>query len=239
MANFPTHVLGAVGAGIVATSVLASADLLPLATVPVGIGLVALGGIFPDVDSDHSDAITLVFDTLAVGVAVPLLMVAVPELGLLLGLGLLLATWLAFRYVLVLPFRWLTVHRGRFHSLPMGALLGVAGATLARLLVDPVQAWLMGGLFALGFVVHLVLDELFSVDLGNRRIKTSFGTALKLFERGDLLAYVGLYGLLAGALIVAPSPAPLVQACAGIELRWLPDQRAADAPQAPDPLARR
>ena len=71
MANFPTHLLGAVTVGIVSSSILGAAGLLPLAGVASGIGLVALGGIFPDVDSDHSDAISLVFDTLSVAVAAP------------------------------------------------------------------------------------------------------------------------------------------------------------------------
>ncbi len=34
----------------------------------------------------------------------------------------------------------------------------------------------------IGYIVHLVLDEIYSVDLKNRKIKKSFGTALKLFK---------------------------------------------------------
>jgi hypothetical protein len=50
------------------------------------------------------------------------------------------------------------------------------------------HAWLNGLFIALGFVVHLLLDELFSVDLSNARMKSSFGTALKLFSHGSLTA---------------------------------------------------
>jgi hypothetical protein len=33
-----------------------------------------------------------------------------------------------------------------------------------------------------GFILHLLLDELYSVDFMNRRIKRSFGTALKVVD---------------------------------------------------------
>ena len=39
------------------------------------------------------------------------------------------------------------------------------------------------GLFVLiGFIIHLVLDEIYSVDVEGAVIKKSFGTALKLFD---------------------------------------------------------
>ena len=38
----------------------------------------------------------------------------------------------------------------------------------------------MSGLFvSVGYVIHLVLDEIYSVDLTGARVKRSFGTALK------------------------------------------------------------
>jgi hypothetical protein len=224
MANFSTHLLGAVGAGVVATAVLAAADLLPLTSVPAGIGLVALGGIAPDVDSDNSDAIGLVFGTLGVGLAAPLMVAAVPALGLLVSLVLVGAAFALVRYALVVPFRLATVHRGRWHSLPTGILLAAALAMFAHrgLHLDPLEAWLLAALFALGFLAHLVLDELYSVDLANRYIKRSFGSALKLFERDDPLGYLGLYAATAVLLVVAPSPRAFVEAVASVEVGLLP-----------------
>ena len=41
----------------------------------------------------------------------------------------------------------------------------------------------MSGLFvSVGYVMHLVLDEIYSVDLTGARVKRSFGTALKLIS---------------------------------------------------------
>ncbi|MEZ4241774.1 MAG: metal-dependent hydrolase [Myxococcota bacterium] len=221
MANFETHVLGAVTVGVVATALLSAAQLLPLTAVPAGIGLVALGGVAPDVDSDHSDALSLVFATMGVGLAAPVLVAALPAVGLLAGLAVMAAVYGVVRYVVPVPFRWLTVHRGRCHSVPAG-LLAAAGLTFVchqGLLLDPVQSWLLGALFGMGFATHLVLDELYSVDLG---IKRSFGSALKLGARRDWLGYLGLYAALALVLLAAPSPRDLVVALASVRIGLLP-----------------
>jgi hypothetical protein len=52
----------------------------------------------------------------------------------------------------------------------------------------------MAAAVALGFLSHLVLDEVFSVDLRGARVNRAFGTALKLW--GSPLATLGIYALL-------------------------------------------
>jgi hypothetical protein len=43
-------------------------------------------------------------------------------------------------------------------------------------------AWLAAGFLSVGFLTHLILDEIYSVDVMDTRIKASFGTALKLVD---------------------------------------------------------
>jgi hypothetical protein len=43
-----------------------------------------------------------------------------------------------------------------------------------------ILALLSGGFVFFGGLIHLILDEIYSVDLSNIRIKRSFGTALKI-----------------------------------------------------------
>jgi hypothetical protein len=43
-------------------------------------------------------------------------------------------------------------------------------------------AWLAGGFLTIGYLTHLILDELYSVDVMDTRLKASFGTALKLID---------------------------------------------------------
>ena len=44
------------------------------------------------------------------------------------------------------------------------------------------MAWLAAGFLSVGFLTHLILDEIYSVDVMDTRIKASFGTALKLVD---------------------------------------------------------
>ena len=43
-------------------------------------------------------------------------------------------------------------------------------------------AWLAAGFLGIGYLVHLTLDEIYSVDVLDAHLKKSFGTALKLFD---------------------------------------------------------
>jgi len=47
---------------------------------------------------------------------------------------------------------------------------------------DDSVAWLGAAFMGVGYLTHLILDELYSVDVMDTRIKSSFGTALKLFD---------------------------------------------------------
>ena len=61
-------------------------------------------------------------------------------------------------------------------------LCALAAAAISyHVLAQPAWlAWSHGAAVLLGFIIHLGLDELFSVDLEGARLKRSFGTALKL-----------------------------------------------------------
>ena len=226
MANFSTHLVGAVGTGVVCASLLSAADVLPVQSIPAAVGIVALGGLFPDVDSDASDSIELVFTVLGVAAAIPVLIAMMPTFGLLISLGAMGVAFAAVRYLVVEVFRRFTVHRGIFHSVPMAILWAGVVAMVAVYAMDlpDTAAWVFAALFFIGCLTHLVLDEMYSVDLGNRRIKRSFGTALKLFDRDHAVLYVALYGLTLGVLVLAPDPSALVVALSDLELRWLPTE---------------
>lgn len=224
MANFSTHMIGAVATGVVATSILAATDLLPVNAIPAGIGVVALGGIFPDVDSDYSDSIELVFGLLGVTLGVPVMISVLPSYGLLMALGALGLTYVLVRYAAIWLFRTVTVHRGVFHSIPMAIAVTCLVATITHLLMamDTIQSWMFGVLFLCGFLTHLVLDEMYAVDLANRALKRSFGSALKVFEKSRVRQYVILYIAMAVTIAFAPPPGELVEALSDLELRLLP-----------------
>jgi len=226
MANFSTHMVGAVGVGVVATSILTAADLMDPTLIGTAVGITALGGLFPDVDSDNSDSIELVFSVMGLAVSMPLLAVSLPKLGLLLSLLVMALAFVVVRYVLIEPFRRFTVHRGIFHSIPMGALTlaGLTALVHYGLGVSAVQSWTFGALFVLGFVTHLVLDELYSVDLANQRIKRSWGTAIKLFDRDDTVWYVLLYLSIPVVFWLAPNASTFFEIFPQLDLRIFPPE---------------
>ncbi|WFM71068.1 metal-dependent hydrolase [Halomonas sp. CKK8] len=184
MADFRTHLGVAVaggsllGLGAWQATPLSATDAASLAI------LTAFGGILPDVDADNSHAIRLIFTLLAV------LSVVVGALLLQgwLGPGRLIVAcgglYVGVRYVLSAVFRRFSVHRGIWHSLLASLLCGLATtvASYQWLLQEAWMAWAQGLALVLGTLLHLLLDELYSVDLEGTRIKRSFGTALKLFD---------------------------------------------------------
>jgi hypothetical protein len=169
-------------------------------------GLTAIGGMLPDLDSDSGIPAREMFGLAAV--FVPLLLVhrlqsfqLTPEQLLV----VLAAIYFGVRYGVSEVFRRVTVHRGMFHSVPAMIIAGLAvflmyhgpapaasmSSASASLAVMPGHPAIDDELrkrlyFAvgtmIGFLSHLLLDELFAVDLmgGIPKLNQFAGTALKL-----------------------------------------------------------
>src|SRR5262249_10746056 len=102
------------------------------------------------------------------------------ELRLLLAAGV----YLMVRFGLSFVVKRLTEHRGMFHSLPAALIAGLA-TFLAFNNGDPGHTLgLAGGVF-LGFLSHLVLDEIYAVDFRGMKVKVNqfAGTAVKCFSK--------------------------------------------------------
>jgi len=129
-------------------------------------------------------------------------------------------TYLFIRYGMFALFNQLTVHRGVFHSVlaALFFLLLMTCISYHFLHWNIFHAWLNGIFIALGFIVHLLLDELYSTDLANLRMKNSFGTALKLFNYESMTASALMAICTIMLYSVAPSPGPLVKALSGITI---------------------
>ncbi|MGR9114542.1 MAG: metal-dependent hydrolase, partial [Gammaproteobacteria bacterium] len=111
-------------------------------------------------------------------------------------------------------FQKLTVHRGVFHSLLGAIFFGLLTTCISHYFLrwSVLEAWFNGLFLVFGFLVHLCLDELFSVDLANGRMKKSFGTALKLFSYKDIHASIMLFIAVIALFVNAPSTSNLVLA---------------------------
>lgn len=201
MANFHTHITVAAAGGALIGCMGWQAQWWPAPQALLMVALVAFGGILPDIDADRSRSIRLIFNLLSV----PSLVMGVILLESWLTPGLLLMAcagiYFCVRYFAAVLFSRLTVHRGIWHSLLAAGLCTLATAALSfHLLAQSAWlAWCHGAAVLLGFLIHLSLDELFSVDLEGARLKRSFGTALKLVDsrrpRSTLLMMIAVFTL--------------------------------------------
>jgi hypothetical protein len=93
--------------------------------------------------------------------------------------------YLLIRFAVAELLKRYTVHRGMFHSIPAAIVFGEVAYLLATGDL-PIRLYKAGGV-VLGYMIHLVLDEMYSVYYvrGRMQIKKSFGTAVKLY--GDKL----------------------------------------------------
>ena len=208
MANFTTHIaVGTVVAGSLATLTLAADVIAPENLIPITMAGV-LGSVLPDIDLKASRPSRAMFAGLAIFFSFSLLFSVAERFSVVELLVVWLGTLALVRYGLHTLFHHLAVHRGTWHSILAGLFSAAATAVVFGNVLDRHEgvAWLAGGFMFVGFLVHLLLDEIYSVDVEDIRLKTSFGTALKLVDRRYPYATAAMAGALIVALWLAPSP---------------------------------
>lgn len=202
MADFRTHAIGAAVPSVVLSAWLVHDQGLSLPIAAACMISGAGGGLLPDIDSESSISMRLIFSIVAVlsaalGANVVYVQAAQVELAyrVLAALGAAAPIFLIVRYGVSKLFLELSSHRGVIHSVPMATAFGLALVhTAMRWLGLPLDTAMWPGIFLSGgFLIHLLLDEAFSVDLAGKRLKRSFGTAMKLGSRSNLLGTAGLY----------------------------------------------
>ena len=206
MANFATHLaVGIIGSGALATLTLASGMVPPADIVTLAIAG-SVGAILPDIDLGNSRPSQLLFTGLGIVIAFAVLFnvgykYSIAEMWLVWT-----ATFLAIRFGGANIFHHLSHHRGIFHSL----LAGLFFAALTSIFYarglghGPGLAWLAGAFVFVGFLSHLILDEIYSVDVMNNKIKKSFGTAIKIADFQHPGASVAMAAAVALAIWFAP-----------------------------------
>jgi membrane-bound metal-dependent hydrolase YbcI (DUF457 family) len=184
MANFPTHIaVGTVVSGVLATVTVAADIVAPENIIAVTLAGV-LGSVLPDIDLEDSRPARAMFAGLAVFFSFAVLFSLERKYSIAEMLILWLGTMLFVRYLAKDVFFRFSYHRGIWHSLlAMVFCAFVTAWVYSRLLGrDDAVAWLAACFLAIGYLTHLILDEIYSVDVMDTRIKSSFGTALKVFD---------------------------------------------------------
>ncbi len=231
MANFATHIgAGTVVCGALATITLAADVIAPENLIAVTLAGV-LGSVLPDIDLKDSRASRALFSGLAVFFSFCVLFInagyySIAELWLL-----WLGSFLMVRYAAEALFHRFSYHRGIWHSLVAGFFFWFLTAIVFYYILGVHEgvAWLAGGFMFVGYLTHLVLDEMYSVNLMGQRLKRSFGSALKFFDArkpGDSATVSTLAVIL---FLLAPPSGPFVEGISskqlwtGLQQRFLPN----------------
>ena len=200
-----------------------------------------IAGMLPDLDSQSGRPVRELFGLTAC-LAPLLLLQHTSHLGISGDRAMLFSLLLygAVRYGGAATLGKLTVHRGMFHSIP--ALIIAAELTFLAYHSPELRVRvLMAVGVAVGFLSHLVLDEMYSVQWDGVRIKlkSSSGSALKFFGKNSipngfavgLMMFLTYASLDSANLIPDPNsrPAPEVLEVTG-ELPDAPAYQMADEP---------
>jgi LexA-binding, inner membrane-associated putative hydrolase len=154
-------------------------------TAALAAGLTAVGGMLPDLDSDSGVPVREMFGLAAVFIPLVLLRRLIHS-GLeaeqiLVVVGIF---FIGIRYGLSRLFKRFTVHRGMFHSVP--AML-IAGMLIFLGYHHPQMGprVLLAIAVMMGFMSHLLLDELYAVDFRGLKPKLNqfAGSALKFSSK--------------------------------------------------------
>lgn len=233
MANFTTHIgVGTIASGMLATLTLAADVVAPenlVAVTMVGV----LGSVLPDIDLKDSRPGRAMFSGLAVFFSFTVLFLLAEKLSIAELWIVWLATFAGVRYGAHWIFHRMSYHRGIYHSVLAGVFFALLTSVVFKHLLgrhDGV-AWLAAAFMLIGYLIHLTLDEIYSVDVMDTRIKRSFGSALKLIDN----KHMGHSAAMAAAAVVAfaltPPTSTFVEGMsskslwAGLQERFLPKDK--------------
>ena len=202
MASFRTHLSFGIAAGVVMAVLTSIAVISQAPSFLVCIfASCAIGAILPDMDSDSGIPLHLAFSGLTAVTAWVAFEWALkefpknfPTVVLITGIASALM-WFgvgtAFK-------RW-TIHRGMAHSIPAAILSGlVTFYAVRKLPFKEHEAFLLSLSLIVGYLVHLILDEIWAgVNFHGRLFKPNkaFGSALKLYSNSHY-TNLAVYGLI-------------------------------------------
>lgn len=203
MAGFRMHVTTSTVLGVGYAGIGYAAFGVPWDTAIVAGAMHGFSGMLPDLDSDYG---TPLRETMAFSAAViPMMLVGHFQSLALTHDQMILMTvsmYLFVRFGVTNMIRKFTVHRGMFHSIPTGLIFAGLAFLATGTCPFEIRCFKAGGVFG-GFMSHLILDEIYSVDWkgGAWRLKKSSGTAFK-FWGDDKWANFSTYAKLAVVVVM-------------------------------------
>jgi len=219
LGNFRQHITCSTTTGIAVAGVAYHFGLPP-STCLVSAGLCSFAGMLPDIDSDTSKSFQeCIYLTAGIGcilTASRLRYYGIDPDFAMLGGALI---FLLIRFGLGTLIKKVTTHRGMIHSIPMAILSGEL--TFFAVTGEVEDRLVKAAALSIGFLSHLVLDEVYSIDSTGSalRIKKSFGTALKWTNPKKQGAVTVIYSLIIGlGFIACTNPEVIERINGGIQV---------------------
>jgi len=224
MANFNTHFVVAASASAVVSGTLLSMEVIEPTQAVMAFALGTFGGLMPDIDSDHSKSIGIGFTVISLLITILAVFVKSSTYSVVEMIVLACVVFIGIRYGFIDMFRKVSKHRGMFHTIPVAMIWGVSTAIIMHLFfgLDVLVSWIYGFMVTWGYLIHLILDEIYSVDLNNRRMKRSLGTAFKIgmFKNKQQKIHTAIiYGVLIVLFTLSPDTS-LVQKAIFSQEAW-------------------
>jgi len=212
MAGFNTHLGVAATASMLSATVFYGARVIGPQEVIYYFFLGTFSGTLPDIDSDTSTALKNFFNFLGVMLAFLVLFIRMDYLSILEMMIIWTAIFSLVRYGIFQIFTWYTVHRGLFHSVPAAVASGLIVSILCDFFLNlsPIKSWMSAFFVILGYLSHLVLDEIYSIEFSTARIKWTFGSACKFISMDNWHYYVYLYLLVVVLFYFSPDPSKII-----------------------------
>ena len=183
MAGFRTHVTVSTVCGLAYGASLKPMGFDP-ATCFLAAGVTGVGGMLPDLDSDSGIPVREL--SALAGAVLPMLLVPRLEnadFGHEGTTAAVVVLYFLIRYGGSRLVKQWSVHRGMFHSVPAMVIAGLAVYLAYDCEHLVIRLALAAGVM-IGFLSHLVLDEIYSVDFNGVRVRLNAfaGSAVKFFS---------------------------------------------------------
>lgn len=195
MASFAQHVNTAVIISGIAIAPLYSSSLIDINQALALLFFGMMGGILPDIDLENSKPIQITSSILSIFIPLLAILTLLQSLSISKMLFIWFLSSILLHFILFKILLNFTTHRGVIHSIPMGLVFAqFLNIFFSHILEFEELFSLLCGLFLFfGFIIHLLLDELVSLNAFGMSFKKSLGSALKLYDKNNLFGSILLY----------------------------------------------
>jgi hypothetical protein len=195
MASFAQHVNTAVVISGISIAPLYSSSLIDINQAFALLFFGMIGGILPDIDLENSKPIQITSSILSIFIPLLAILTLLESLSISKMLFIWFLSSMLLHFIIFRILLHLTIHRGVIHSVPMGLLFSQSLNIMFYTIFEFTELFsLLCGVFLFfGFIIHLVLDEIVSLNAFGMNFKKSLGTALKFYDGNNLLGSVFIY----------------------------------------------